>query len=79
MTESDYNDDNEEAYVENMGEDEGEGYDDDEEAYGDYYGDDLTYSDDEDSNQSDSDSERHVLLVNAIGTGNDVAGGDSNE
>ena len=77
MTESDYNDDNEEAYVENMGEDEGEGYDDDEEAYGDYYGDDLTYSDEEDSNQSDSD--RHVLLVNAIGAGNDAEGGDSNE
>ena len=78
MTESDYNDDDDEDYDDHMDDDEEEGYDD-EEAYGDYYGDDLTYSDEEDSNQSDSDADRHVLLVNAIGAGNDVDGGDSNE
>ena len=73
MTESDYSED--EDYDDHM--DEGEGYDDDEEPYGDCYGDDLTYSDEEESNHSDSD--RHVLLVNAIGAGNDAEGGDSNE
>ena len=79
MTESDYSDDHEEEYDENKdGDEEEEGYDDEEE-YGDYYGDDLTYSDEEDSNQSDSEADRHVLLVNAIGAGNDVDGGDSNE
>ena len=75
MTESDYSED--EDYDDNMNE--GKGYDDDEEPYGDYYGDDLTYTDEEDSNQSDSEADRHVLLVNAVGAGNDVAGGDSNE
>ena len=78
VTESDYSEDDDEAYDENKDGDVEEGYDD-EEDYGDYYGDDLTYSDEEDSNQSNSEADRHVLLVNAIGAGNDADGGDSNE
>lgn len=66
VTESDYSDDDD--------------YDDDEvEEYGGYYGDDLTYSDEKDSNQHDSESDRHVRLINAVSAGNDGGGGDSNE
>ena len=66
VTESDYSDD--------------EDYDDDEEEeYGDYYGDDLSYSDEADGSQINSGTDRHVLLINAVGAGVDGGGGDSNE
>ena len=48
--------------------------DDEEEEYGDYYGDDLSYSD-----EINSGTDRHVLLVNAVGVDGDRGGGDSNE
>ena len=50
--------------------------DDEEEDYGDYYGDDLSYSD-----EINSGTDRHVLLVNAVGADGDRdrSGGDSNE
>lgn len=63
VTESDYSDDD----------------DDEVEDYEAYYGDDLTYSDEKDSNQHDSESDRHVRLINAVSAGNDGGGGDSNE
>ena len=54
-------------------------YNDEEEAedeeYGNYYGDDLSYSDE----GPDSGTERHALLINAIGASSDAGGGDSNE
>ena len=65
VTESDYSDDDDDDMDDVT-----------EEEYGEYYGDDLAYSDEEDGLQNESLTDRHVLLVNAVGVD---GGGDSNE
>ena len=65
VTESDYSDDDDDDMDDVT-----------EEEYGEYYGDDLAYSDEEDGLQNESLTDRHVLLVNAVGVD---GGGDSND